>query len=299
MKNVDYNNIIEQITKRNRISRLIVLIVGAFLVALIYNAFIVPNNIVYGGLGGVAIIVTNLTGIDTILFINVVTGLLIFLSIFIIGVKKTSYTIIGFLAYTIMINLTLPIAHYFEFHFDSFLLTIILYSFFTGLGSGLIYKCGFNTGGMDSVVVILQKYFPFQSTYLSNILNGIIIVIGAMNFGIVKSIYAIIYLKFLNFICEKVIVGVSTSKLCFIKSYNLREVEMYLANDLDIGYTLIESTNGIGLLKKNIIMCVVPSDRYHDLKHELIRIDKKSQLLSHDCFTVVGGRRNLLINVNN
>lgn len=299
MKNVDYNNIIEQITKRNRISRLIVLIIGAFLVALIYNAFIVANNIVYGGLGGVAIIATNLTGVDTILFINVVTALLILLSIFIIGVKKTSYTIIGFLAYTIMINLTSPIAHYFELHFDSFLLTILFYSFFTGLGCGLIYKCGFNTGGMDSVVVMLQKYIPFQSTYLSNIINGMIILVGALNFGIVKSIYAVVYLKFSNFICEKVIVGASTSKLCFIKSHNLKEVKKYLENELEVGYTLIESTNGIGILKKNIIMCVVPSDRYHDLKHELIRIDKKSELLSHDCFTVVGGRRNLLINVNN
>lgn len=294
-----YDNIIEQITKRNRISRFIVLLIGAFIAALAYNAFIVPNNIVYGGVGGIAIIVNKLFGINTTLFMDIVTFLLAFISIFIIGFKTTTYTIIGFFFYTVMINVTAFLTPYLPFQFESHLLGILFYSFLSGIGFGLIYKCGFNTGGSDSIIAIIQKYFPFPTAYLSNIVNGLIILLGAMTFGIVNSIYAIVYLKLLNFFSDRTIVGTSTNKLVFIKTKNLKEVENILTKDLEIGYTLIESTNGIGLLKKEIIMCVVPTDRFYALKQDILLIDKNARLISNDCYTVVGGHTNLLINVNN
>ena len=298
MKIIDYDNIIEQITKKNRVSRIILLFIGAFIVALIYNAFIVPNSIVYGGVGGIAIVISKYTGIETTLLINILTAILALISIFIIGLKNTSYSIFGFLAYALMINLTSPIAPYFQFEFDSHLLSILFYACISGVGSGLIYKCGFNTGGADSIIAMAQKYFQFTTSKLSNIINGMIIIAGALTFGIQKSIYAIIYLKIINFFSERTIVGVSTNKLCFIKSNKIGDIEGLLNKELEVGYTLIESTNGVGLLKKNIIMCVVPTDRFYDLKHELINIDSNAKIISNDCYTVVGGKINKLINVN-
>lgn len=297
MKILSYDDVLEQITKRNRVSRIISLIIGSFIVALIYNSYIVPNNLVYGGVGGLALIVNNNFGISTTLFIDIVTIILVIISIILLGIKKTSYTIIGYLAYTIMINITAPIASHFQIQFDSFLFSVLFHSMIAGLGFGLIYKAGFNTGGSDTIIAIAQKYLQFPTARLSNIINGIIIVLGAANFGIIKSIYAIIYLKINNFISDRIILGVSTSKLCFIKSRQIKEVEKILTEELEVGYTLIDSTNGIGLLKKSIIFCVLPTDRFYDLKRELIKIDKKIEIISNDCYTVEGGKTNKLIKV--
>lgn len=297
MKILSYDDILERVTKKNRIFRIVSLLIGSFIVALIYNSYIVPNNIVYGGIGGLAIIVHNNFGIDTTLFIDLVTIILVIISIIILGLKKTSYTIIGYLSYTIMINLTSIFANDLQIEFDSFLLSIIFYSTIAGIGFGLIYKAGFNTGGSDTIVAIAQKYFQFPTARLSNLINGIIIVLGAATFGITKSFYAIIYLKINNFISDRTILGVSTSKLCFIKSKKCEEIEIILKDELEVGYTLIESTNGIGFLKKSIIFCVIPTDRFYDLKRELIRIDKKTELISNDCYTVEGGKTNKLIKV--
>lgn len=297
MKLINYDNILETVKRKNRVSRFIALCIGCFIIALIYNAFIVPEHVVYGGVGGVAIIANRLTGIDTTLFINLVTFSLAVISLILLGMKKTSYTIIGFLIYTIMVNITSPIASSFEFTFDSHLFAILFYAFIDGIGFGFIYKAGFNTGGMDSVVAIAQKYFRFPTAVLSNLVNGTIIVCGALTFGLVNSIYAVIYLKLMNFISDRVVLGVSSSKLLFIKTRNLETVEELLRDDLELGYTLIESTNGIGKLKKSIIMCVIPTDRYYDLKRELVNIDKKVEVFSNDCYTVMGGHTNKLINV--
>lgn len=295
MKILSYSNILETIKNRNRIPRLMFLLIGTFIIALFYNSFVVPNNLVYGGIGGLAIVVDNIFHIGTTLFINVGTIVLIILSYFLVGFQKTSSTIIGFLAYSIMITLTAPLAKMLNFTIDSFLLSVIVYAMFMGLGYGLIYRAGYNTGGADSVVLILQKFFPFPTAKISNIINGIIVVLGLANFGIEKSLYALIFLKICNFIADQVLLGVSTSKLCFIKSNKISIIEQYLREELEVGYTLIESTNGIGILKKSIIMCVVPTDRFYDLKHELSLIDKKATIISKDCYTVIGGYTNKLL----
>lgn len=297
MKLITYDNVLEQVTKKNRVMRFITLAVGAFIVAFIYNSFIVPYSIVYGGIGGVAIIVNKLTRIDTTLFINIATIVLTLISILCLGFKKTSYTIIGFLAYTIMVNITAPISELMSIKIDSFLFSILVHGCISGIGFGLIYKAGFNTGGADTIVFIFSHYLQVPNSYVSNIVNGIIIIIGAIIFGIPNSIYAIIYLKTMNFVADKVVLGSSTSKICFIKSKKMETIEDYLLNNLEVGYTIMDSTNGIGKLHRDMVMCVLPTDRFYDFKRELIKIDKRVEIISKDCYTVEGGKTNHLIKV--
>lgn len=292
MKKFQYKDILEEIQNNNMRLRILYLAVGAFIVALVYNSFVVPNSLVSGGISGLAIIVNNSTGLPVVVFINVATCTLLAISFVLLGIKKTSYAITGFIFYTVMINLTQPIANFFSYAFSSYLFTTLVYAVISGIGYGLIYRTGFNTGGSDTILMICQKYFRFPTPYLSNIINGIIIVIGAATFGITKSIYAIIFLKVSNFMADIIILGASDNKLCLIKTKKLNELEQFLSNELEIGYTLIESTNGVGFLKKYVVMCIVPSDRFYDLKQELIMIDKKAELISSDCYTVEGGRTN-------
>lgn len=296
MKIVD-DNILVHITKRNRVNRFIFLVIGAFIAALIYNCFIVPNNLVFGGIGGLAIIVNKVFGINIKLFINIVTVILIILSLILLGFKHTSYSIIGFGVYTLMINFTSPLADIIQINFDSFLFSVIINSIIMGFGYGLIYRTGFNTGGADSIVQIIQHYLHLPMGQVSNVINGIIVIIGAINFGLLKTIYAIIFLKIMNFISDYVILGVSTSKLCYIKTNHTKEVEHYLSEHLSTGYSLIESTNGIGFLRKPIIFIVVPNDYFYHLKEEVLSIDKNAKFISNDCYTVENGHMNKFIRI--
>lgn len=296
MKIVD-DSILVHITKKNRVNRFIFLVIGAFIVALIYNCFIVPNNLVFGGIGGLAIIVNKVFDININLFINVVTVALIILSLILMGIKHTSYSIIGFAVYTLMINITSPLSHLINIQFDSFLFAVIIHSIIMGFGYGLIYRTGFNTGGADSIVQIIQHFFHLPMGQVSNVINGIIVIIGAVNFGIIKTIYAIIFLKIMNYISDYIILGVSTSKLCYIKTNHTKEVEEYLSENLSTGYSLIESTNGIGILKKQIIFIVVPNDYFYHLKGEVLKIDKNAKFISNDCYTVENGHMNKIIKI--
>lgn len=296
MKVID-DNILIHITKKNRINRFFFLVVGTFIVALIYNSFIVSNNLVYGGIGGLAIIVNKMFDININLFINIVTVFLILLSLVLMGFKHTSYSIIGFGVYTLMINITSPISSLINVNFDSFLFSVIINAIIMGFGFGLIYRTGFNTGGSDSIVQIIQHFFHLPTGKISNFINSIIVIIGAVNFGIIKSIYAIIFLKIMNFISDYIVLGVSSSKLCYIKTNHTKEVEKYLSENLSTGYSLIESTNGVGILKRSIIFIVVPNDYFYHLKQEVLKIDNKAKFISNDCYTVENGHMKKIIKI--
>lgn len=297
MKIFKSQNIFDKITIKNFIIKLLYTFTGAFIIGLIYNSFTVENTLVSGGVSGLAIIINKVFGIGETVFINVATISLLILSLILLGFKKTSDGIIGYTAYAIMLEVTKPLGQYVNLSFDSFLFSVIFYGVLAGVGYGLIYRTGYNTSGSDTIVAICQKYFVFPYSVISNIMNTGIIILGAMTFGITKSIYAIIYLFICNFVTDKIILGSSDSKLCLIKTKKLDELEEFIKEELEIGYTLIESTNGIGLLKKYVVMCIVPSDRFYDLKREVMLIDKKAELICNDCYTVEGGYTNHFMSV--
>ena len=246
---------------------------------------------VTGGVGGLAIIVSKFTGINPVIFIDIVSALLIIVSFLLIGRTKTFHSVFGFAAYAILASLTEPLTDIIKVNLDSYLFTVIIFSIISGLGYGLVYKSGFNTGGMDSLIQISQKYIPVSTTKLSNIFNLIIIVIGAVIFGIPKTIYAIIYLKIVNLVSDKIMLGTSNRKICFIETTKTKDIESYIKDDLELGFTIIKTTNNY------LIMCVVPTDRFYTFKHDLLKIDNNCFITTNDCYTVEGGSVNPLIDL--
>ena len=74
---------------RHLLSRILCLIFGSFIITFVYNKFLVENDIVVGGLSGLAIVIQQAFGISTTLFINVGNVLLVILSFIICKKIKT------------------------------------------------------------------------------------------------------------------------------------------------------------------------------------------------------------------
>ena len=287
--------IVTYFEEHNILVRGIALVLGCFVCAIIYNAFIIPNDVVYGGLGGLAIVVNKYTGLSPIMFLNISVGITLCLSIFILGYKHTIHSIIGYALYILMVDITAGFASVFTIEFDSFLFACLFYGVLLGIGSGLIYRSGFDTGGIDTILTILRDKFKIPFATVGNIVNGIIIFLGIVSFGYIKAIYAIITLLIVNFISDAVLIGLSSKKMVFINTKKTKELSKYIEEKLDTGYTLIQSTNGIGIFKRTIIMCVIPTYRFYTLKARVKELDDKALLYSHDCYNVTGGHTNQII----
>lgn len=279
----------EYIDRRNIIPRMIVLCIFAFIIALIYNSYIVPNNIVYGGMSGLALVLNNIYEISPVFYVNILSIITLVLGICILGFKEASYGIIGYLIYTLMINITAPLANYITLDFDSRMINTIIFATMAGVSFGFIYRTGFNTAGTDTLVEIAKKFRHKPIGHLSIIINGMIILSGLFTFGVTNAIYAITYLIILNKICDYVLIGASFHKICYVYSKDQDAVLKCVKDDLKCGFTILNSTNGIGFLNRKIIMCVIPSDRFYEFKDKVLKIDKRAKLISNDCYTVEGG----------
>ena len=84
---------LKEIEKKTKIKRYVNLIFGCLLVAIAYNLFLASNNIVAGGIGGLAIIINALTNISNSLIMLVFNILLLVLSYFLLVKEKTKATI--------------------------------------------------------------------------------------------------------------------------------------------------------------------------------------------------------------
>lgn len=288
---MDLKKIQEIIRKKDFFSRIVTLIAGVFLLALNYNLFLLPNHLVIGGTTGLSIVFQTIFGWDPNTFLYIATFLLIIISFLFLGAKQTSASIIGSILYPFFVTLTKPLAELLGYyiHFDNIILLILAVGLLYGLANGIIYKAGFDTGGSDIVMRILHKYCHLPEGKSAFVTQICIILIGGFIFGINNLIYAIIILIIYTNLVDKIIIGISDSKLFFIYTKKWEKVEEYILNELHTGVTILETEGGYSKTKNNLLMCVVPNKDYYLFKEVVLEIDPNAFLVINDCYEVKGG----------
>ncbi len=289
------NNILKLVNHKSYGIRLLFLIISCFIYAFSYNAFLVPNNIVTGGVSGLAIIIKALFGLPTSYFIYGATIVLIILFYIIFGKEKTINTVIGSIVFMIMVSITEPLAKMLTFNFNSTLIMIIVTGIMQGVSNGFIYRGGFNTGGTDIIATIFVHYFKISTGVALRSINAIIIISGGLVFGFANAIYAIIVLLISSKLVDMVMLGINDSKMCFIKSKNWKVLENKLNFKYKVGVTEMGNLGGIFKKKEPVLFVIVPYHLYHDLKDEVLEIDNKAFITTLDCYMALGGYKKMII----
>lgn len=289
------SNILKRVNKNHYLLRLFLLVLSCFGYAYAYNAILVPNNIVTGGVSGLAIIIKQVFGIPTSLFIYIATAILIVIFYLNFGKEKTINTLIGSVAFTIMVSLTEPVAKAYPIEVDSHIVLILITGIIQGVCNGMIYRGGFNTGGTDIIACVLVKYTKFSVGSALRVINAIIIGIGALLFGVPNTVYAILILLISSKLVDIVMLGINDSKMLFIKSTKWEELENTFNYKYKVGVTEMGNLGGIFKKKEPVLLVIVPYHSYHDLIEELIKIDPKAFITSLDCYMVLGGYKSKVI----
>ncbi len=282
-------SIINEVERKNFLIRLIFFTLASFLYGIIYNTFLVPNNIVIGGMSGLAIVIKEIIGLSTTVFINISTLILVIISYFILGKDKAIYTIIGSIIFTLLLSFTSTFSYNLQGYLKNEFLIVLVSSISIGIANGIIYRSGFNTGGSDILASILNKYFKIPIGQCNSIINTFIIISGAFLFGITKTIYAIFILTVSSKIIDLVMLGVNDSKMIYIKSKNWKNLEKYIVKDLKLGVTEIGNKGGIFIDKDPTLLVILPFDEYYNFKYHILKYDSKAFIAAHDCYAIQNG----------
>lgn len=264
---------------------------GVFCLALCYNLFFVPNNLVVGGVSGAAIIIQQVTNINGQVFIYVANFLLLLVSYLFLGKENTERVLVGTILYPLFITFTYPLAQSLInfLTFKEILVTVIAASILYGFSNGLIYRVGYSTGGGDVLIKLMCKYFHITEGKGFLIFNIIIIVFGSFIFGIDTAVYAIIILVISSIMVDKISIGVSDSKKFMIYTKKSSKVKKVITEEFSAGYTIFPTIGGYSHIRGSMIMCVIRNRDVGLFKEKILDIDADAFFVISDCYEVQGG----------
>ena len=269
----------------------IFLVVGVFLYALCFNLFLIPNDLVVSGFSGVAIVAQKLFGWPASTFIYITNAILLIVSFIFLGWKLTKRNIAGSIMYPLMITVSEPIANFWDNYIigDDFYLVLLFAIILYGVSSGLIYRTGFSTGGSDIIMQILNKYLNISESKAMIVANSLIIIIGMIVFGFNKGVYSFIILICSTYFIDKIMFGLSDSKVFYIYTKKLRKIKKLILDDFQTGFTSIPSRGGYSQKRGFMIMCVVSNRDYYLFKQKILEIDPQAFIIINSCYEVNGG----------
>lgn len=289
LKAIRTKKIIEQVERKTRFTRYFNFIVGCILVSIAYNLFLASNNIVAGGIGGVAIILNEILGINNSIVILFFDVILLILSYILLGKEKTKATILGSLLFPILVELTSSVNVWIGLDASQLLLSSVFGGVLYGFGLGMIFKAGFTTGGTDILNQIVSKYGKMGMGKSMIICDGSIVLLSGLVFGPTCVMYSIIVLYIISIISDRVILGVSDSKAFYIITDQEDAIKEYILKVLNHGVTVFNAKGGYKKETQTVLMCVLPTKDYYRLKAGITEIDHDAFVVVTDAYEVFGG----------
>jgi len=227
--------------------------IGACIVALSLNYFIVPNQITDGGVTGVAILLHYLLGMPTgalVLGLNIPVFLLGFRYM---GGRFLILSMCGVLAVSAVLQFSagaLPVTH-------DLLLASIFGGLLSGVGMGIIFRAQGSLGGTDILALILKSRFSFSVGQILLIMDAVIFLIAGVIFKPESAMYAVIYVFFATKVVDFVLEGLNHSKAVFIISNKPEVVASDIIKILQRGVTYLYGSGAYSGENKKVIYCVV------------------------------------------
>lgn len=275
--------------RKKKIINFILFIFGIIIISLTFNIFCVPNNYVTGGLSGVSIVFKYLFDIDvsyTLLFGNII---LIIIGIIVLGLKDIIPSIIGSCIYTLSVYFTENINAVLNIHMSSVFLNVLTMGILFGVGYTMVYLAGYSTGGADIVGIIFKKKYNMPLGKSILLINVVILTLGTIVFGFEMLVIALISRYIESRVIDSFLIGISDSKVMFITSSKIDEINDYIINEIKSGTSEIKIKSGYKQENNMMLMCVVPTEKYIKLKQRIIEIDKKAFITILDAYEVYGG----------
>ncbi len=262
-------------------------ILGITIVAFSFNLFCVPDNLASTGIGGLSIVINNFIKIDTSLFVGVANIFLIILSFIFLGKDDTYKTILGALIYPIMLKLTSYITGLIDLSSVDLLIKAIIGGIINGVGLGMVFKTGYTTGGTDIIESILGKYLKISMDKAIIMVDGIVVVLTGLVFGVEHLIYAFVILIFQSIYSNQFMLGIKEDKILYINSRKNKEIRKFLSETYNYGITILKGRGGYSNRSNDILVVSIKSKFYLEIKEVILLIDNKAFITVCDSYETV------------
>ena len=245
---------------RMRLKDALIIILGSTLLTVAVKYILDPSGLVTGGVSGLAIIVKSISGQNLPFEIPLwVTNVALNVPIFLYawakdGARSLIRTGLAFVVNSVELWI---FPDYQLFPIDNLFLVSLFGGLLFGLSSGILLSVRATSGGTDLLGKALHRTFRSVSVgTLIQILDGIVVILGFVTFGLERSLYALVSIFIMGRLTDLVVDTGKKAKMCMIFSDSIDDIADSIIHDLDRGCTSLHGTGMYSGKDKNVLMCV-------------------------------------------
>lgn len=266
--------------------RILFILLGSALVSVGLELFMVPNNVIDGGIVGISIILSHQTGIKLGIFL-----FLLNIPFFVFGYKQIGKT---FALSTLLGVIAMSVGTAFLHPIDPVttdpMLAAVFGGIILGIGVGLVIRYGGSLDGTEVLAILMTKKLPFSVGQIVMFFNFFILGSAGFFFGWDRSMYSLIAYFIAFKMIDITIEGFDETKSVWIISEKHKELGDAILLRLGRGVTYLNGEGAYTGDIKKVIFCVVTRLEEAKLKTIVEHIDPEAFLAIGNIHDVRGGR---------
>ena len=264
----------------------ILLVIGCLISAAGLNLFLVQHHLLSGGVGGLALIAYYLFSLPVGMLILVLNLPLLYLAYRFLGKRYLVASIFGTVLYSVLVDATQFLGGYTVV--DDTMLAAIYGGVICGIGFGIVFRAGFNTGGFDIISAIVKQYYGINMGTFNFMVNSIIVLLSAVLFGIKPAMFTLISMFITAQLTNRVVTGFNHKKTIMIVSESAREIADEIIEELGRGVTFLHGEGAFTGQPRRVIFVVVNLTQIARIKMVTAKVDPYAFMIVQDASEVMG-----------
>lgn len=277
----------------NEITRYTFMTLACLLYALSLQAFLIPCEIVGGGISGAASLINIMSGLPTGLFIALLNA-----PILILGFRTMGYK---FILRCFITSITLSLATEFWSFLsvgvamlrgftDNKILASLYGGVIQGVAIGLFIKYETSSGGTELLGRLTHKLLPFGTIATHTALfDGLVVLLGTICLSSLENIlYALILIFVSAKVSDIVLLGLAKAKLCYIITDKAVQISEFLLKNSPRGITMLQSEGMYTHKEHGLLLTCVKSTQIAMLKSTVKAMDENAFVIVCEAHEVYG-----------
>ncbi|MGX6441778.1 YitT family protein [Neobacillus sp. K501] len=268
------------------ILRTIMITLGAILMAVGLEIFLVPNKVIDGGVTGISIMLSHVTGIQLGIFLFLLNLPFVYLGYKQMGKTFAISTVYGIIVLSIFTSLFHPVPAF----TDDILLATIFGGMILGIGVGIVIRSGGALDGTEILSLVVTKKVPFSVGQIIMFINFFILGAAGFVFTWDRAMYSLLAYVIASKAIDTVVAGLEESKSVWIISEAAEQIGDAVNARLGRGVTYLKGEGAYTGDEKKVIFSVITRLEESKLTTIVEEIDPSAFLAIADIAEVRGGR---------
>ncbi len=264
VKNLDFS--------KNSLRDYAYILAGALVQALAMRLFLVPAQLVSGGISGAAQLINHYTNWPIGLMVLIGNAPLFFLGWQYLGgprfALRTAISIVAFSFFTDFLIIFIPGGVV-----DDLVLNCLYGGVMLGVGLGLVYRGKGTSGGTDILGRIINHRFGISVSQSYLMTDTAVILAAGFVFGWANALYALVTTYVSGLAAEMVLEGSTVYRTAMIVSACPETVAREIMDDMERGVTILPGTGGYTGQVRPVLYCVITRAEVSQLKEIVQKAD--------------------------